>query len=248
MYLINPKQKFEKMDNNSFFISDYKWGVEQFNNGMFENRLINWCQDSFCKDSSKNFVDIGAFIGQWSWTIAPNINHVYSFEPNNHIFNLLCGNIALKNLSDKISPINFGLSNENIDNITYYHRISMNHGCGGFLKLNDRDENPNLTKVFKFNLKKLDDLNIENIGFIKIDVEGYEKNVLQGALQTLKNNDYPTICLESWDSELHPQLDENLRNKFKQIQKDLFLFIEEYLPQYKIIKLTVPEQFLLVKK
>jgi FkbM family methyltransferase len=244
MYLINPKQKFEKIDNNSFFISDYKWGIHQFNNGMFENTLINWCRNELCKDSSKNFVDIGAFIGQWSWTIAPNVNHVYSFEPNNHIFNLLCANVALKNLSDKISPINIGLSNENIDNITYYHRFGFNHGCGGFLKINETsDNNTDITNIFKFNLKRLDDLNIENIGFIKIDVEGYEKNVLQGALQTLKNNDYPTICLESWDENHGPGGENSI-----QLRKELFTFIEESLPQYKILTMTVPEQFLLVKK
>jgi len=48
-------------------------------------------------------------------------------------------------------------------------------------------------------LKRLDDLNIENIGLIKIDVEGHEIHVLKGALETLKRNNYPPILFESWD-------------------------------------------------
>ncbi len=243
MYFIKHQEKFEKISNDGFFYLDKKWGLHQFNNGMFENTLINWCRDELCKDSSKNFVDIGAFVGQWSWTIAPNVSHVYSFEPNNHIFNFLCANIALKNLSDKISPINFGLSNEIVENATYYERESRNwcSSASGFLKLDEKDDK--LSKILNFKLKRLDDFNIENIGFIKIDVEGYEKNVLQGALQTLKNNDYPTICLESWDEKF-----ENFGIKSIQIRKELFSFIEEFLPEYKILTMTVPEQFLLIKK
>ena len=42
-------------------------------------------------------------------------------------------------------------------------------------------------KKVHIKMKKLDEIKIENkIGLIKIDVEGHEKNVIQGGLETLK--------------------------------------------------------------
>ncbi len=44
----------------------------------------------------------------------------------------------------------------------------------------------------------LDSFNLDNIGLIKMDVEGFEKNVLEGGVETLKRNGYPKILFESW--------------------------------------------------
>jgi len=44
----------------------------------------------------------------------------------------------------------------------------------------------------------LDSFQLDNIGLIKMDVEGFEKNVLEGGLETLKRNGYPKILFESW--------------------------------------------------
>ncbi len=82
----------------------------------------------------------------------------------------------------------------------------------------------------KFLKKTLDSFNLTNINFIKIDVEGHEKLVLEGAVQTLKNNNYPKILFESWD-EHHEQ---NGLPSIK-LKKELFEFIESL--GYRIIKL-----------
>jgi len=200
MYLLNPKKNFEKIDNDSYFIPDYRWGLEQFNDGIYEYSLIQWCKENFCKDKNKNFLDIGSYIGQWSWLIADNVNTVYAFEPNIEVYNCLCANIHLKNLSHKIKTFNFGLSSENIDDAVYYSRKNHLQGSSGFEYLGLDDDNENITKKYFFPLRRLDDLNLKDIGFIKIDVEGYEKNVLVGAQDTLKNSGYPPIILESWDN------------------------------------------------
>ena len=42
-------------------------------------------------------------------------------------------------------------------------------------------------------------MELQNISLMKIDVEGMELSVLQGAINTIKNN-YPTIFIEIWDS------------------------------------------------
>ncbi len=49
----------------------------------------------------------------------------------------------------------------------------------------------------KINLKKLDDLNLQNISLIKIDVEGFELEALEGGKQTIIQNK-PVILIEIW--------------------------------------------------
>ena len=70
----------------------------------------------------------------------------------------------------------------------------------------------------------LDDYNLEEVGFIKIDVEGHEKEVLEGSVETLKCNDYPPILFESW----HPKEGDTPEEaRFKlQRRKELFEFLE----------------------
>ena len=46
-----------------------------------------------------------------------------------------------------------------------------------------------------FSAKTLDSFNFQNVDFIKIDVQGFELEVLKGAFETLKANS-PIICIE----------------------------------------------------
>ena len=50
-------------------------------------------------------------------------------------------------------------------------------------------------------MRTLDSFHIDNISCIKIDVEGYEKQVLEGSLETLKRSHYPPILFESWNGD-----------------------------------------------
>ena len=47
----------------------------------------------------------------------------------------------------------------------------------------------------QISLQKLDEENLPPVGFIKIDVEGHEFSVLQGAIQTLQK-DRPNLLIE----------------------------------------------------
>jgi FkbM family methyltransferase len=46
-------------------------------------------------------------------------------------------------------------------------------------------------------IKTLDDFGLDNVGFIKMDVEENELFVLKGGLETIQRNRWPTILFES---------------------------------------------------
>jgi hypothetical protein len=96
---------------------------------------------------------------------------------------------------------------------------STDGGGNGIKKLNNNDD---LLKKIKVQVKTLDSFNLTNIGFIKIDVEGFEKEVLEGSLETLMKNNYPPIVFESWGD-----WKEKEGVKASQIRKELFLFLKQ---------------------
>jgi Methyltransferase FkbM domain len=51
-------------------------------------------------------------------------------------------------------------------------------------------------------VKRLDDLGLDNVGLIKIDVEGHELAVLRGAAHTLRRHQ-PTLVIEA-EERHHP--------------------------------------------
>ena len=70
----------------------------------------------------------------------------------------------------------------------------------------------------KVDVFKLDDKILDtNIVLIKIDVEGMELEVIKGGLALLKNNNYPPILFESWES----------KPWFKPRRQELFEFLED---------------------
>ena len=62
----------------------------------------------------------------------------------------------------------------------------------------------------RVNVKKLDDLNLQNIGFIKIDAEGSEQEVLKGAKKLIKKYK-PTLLIEIEERYLQISIEESLR-------------------------------------
>jgi FkbM family methyltransferase len=166
-----------------------KWFYEA---GMAEKNLIHWVSDTFI-DPTKNFIDIGAHVGTYAWTCGKKAAHTYAFECSPKTFCYLAANIALQGLEERISPFPFALGNAD-GHIDYFVR-SADGGGNGVKSLSTTDS---LVRRIKIPMKMLDSFGLANIGFIKIDVEGFEKEVLEGALETLRTNDYPTIMFESW--------------------------------------------------
>jgi len=177
--------------NMMFFpeLSVAKWFASS---GMAERALIYWCAETFIK-SDKIFLDIGAHVGTYTIVCAPKAKHTYSFECSPKTFCYLAANIALHRLEERVSPVPYavGAMEGTIDYIVR----SEDGGGNGIKVLNDADSG--LRKI-PISVKTLDSFELNTIGFIKIDVEGAEIDVLKGGARTLERNNYPPILFESW--------------------------------------------------
>jgi len=193
--ILVKEETIDRLDYNNYFVPE---AMVQYldNNKVPEHEIINWAKNNFCHNE-KTFVDIGAHVGTYTWTLAPFFSSTVSFEPTKSTYNYLCGNVMLKNLSKKVTTHNVALGAEETT-MMFYERskdggtngLNLDYNNGKWLG-NDQDH-------YEVKVNRLDDYKLMNVGFIKIDVEGYELAVLKGATTTLQNNGYPPILFESW--------------------------------------------------
>ena len=83
----------------------------------------------------------------------------------------------------------------------------------------------------KVNIKTLDSLELIDISFIKIDVQGYEFEVLKGSVDTLKKNN-PIICIEEYKENL------NESNEIDFLKSLNYCVIDRYMKEVILKKLN----------
>lgn len=157
-------------------------GVELslYETGTYEKGLLLLLND-FLKPGSC-FIDVGANIGLMSVyasQLVGNKGKVISFEAHPETFNWLKFNIEL-NKNHNIEAHNFALGSEP-SQMLIYDNWQVNRGGASLIV---KDENSN---SFPVDVKRLDDSLSKEIipAVIKVDVEGFELEVLKGARQTI---------------------------------------------------------------
>ncbi len=145
------------------------------------------------------FFDIGANDGKYSRAIAeilPKTSKIYSFEPFSTVYAKLCeATGALKN----INCHNFGFGAEE-DVLEIFYTPGVEELTSLYSDIPDRD----LMRAEKVSIKTLDKFllseGIEKIDYLKIDVEGHELKVLEGAKQALNEGRIDHIQFEFGES------------------------------------------------
>ena len=236
MYRITPKKQYSTVSPDEILCHHGGLSNYIFQNDVFEKTLIDWCITQY-KDPTKDFVDIGAHIGTYTWLLAPHFKHTHSFEANKEVYNVLCGNIAMKGLSKSIDAHNIGLSDKEGE-LTFYDR-SADGGMNGFA-----ETEMNVISESKMKVATLDSYDLQNVGFIKIDVEGHELEVLEGAIQTIKNNNYPPIIFETWEPGMHPEFNDD---RILKLRKDILNKFQEIGYKTTIVS-GYPEMFIAFKE
>lgn len=131
--------------------------------------------DGIPLDRDSVVLDIGANIGVMTRIFSARAGHVHAFEPSPRALSLLKEN-APANCT--IHPVALG-SEEGTVHFAELEALDMSHVA---------------LEGIEVRMQTVDSLGLEP-DFIKIDVEGYEPHVLQGATETLKRG--PIIMFEA---------------------------------------------------
>jgi FkbM family methyltransferase len=152
-------------------------------------------------------LDIGANLGAYMIPLAKILDkaggEIIGFEPQRIVFYQLCGNIVLNRLENcqafnmaigddegfvEIPEIDYQ-SNGNVGAFSLQQEYRIREGVEGSMK----------SKTTKVEMKSLDSLNLsKSPALIKMDVEGYEINVIRGGSEFLKKHHFPPILFEAW--------------------------------------------------
>lgn len=177
---------------------------------------------SYVKDFTKNAIDVGSNIGFWSKEMCEKFNHVYAFEP--HPDNIECYKENLKEFKN-YTLYEKAVSNISNKQLTLYFSPDE---CGNASLNNFGVQEGSTTRKLDFEklktitveVKTIDEYNFKNINFIKVDCQNHEKEVVEGAIETIQRCK-PVLCLEL---PVRNEKEKNYRNN-----------LIEYLKKYNYV-------------
>jgi len=156
-----------------------------------------------------NILEIGGHCGTSSIIYSSFLNNdqkIHVYEPQRNMYNLLVQNINQNNLQHKIMPNNLGVfcfeGNGTMHNIDldgdggvvskrYNEENNLDCNFGG-IGLGDDGENIKLTTI--------DNMKLDNIGFIHCDAQGSENFIFSKGIETIKKY-RPVIFYENNEIE-----------------------------------------------
>lgn len=132
-------------------------------------------------------IDVGANRGIYTKLLLARTPNVICIEPNPENSRLL-----ERLYGKQIRVISGAASNRNTD-----VSLRIPDVDAGYATIEESNSSfSDACKTILVKAYRIDDLKLENVSFIKIDVEGHELSVLEGALEMLRSN-RPSILLEA---------------------------------------------------
>ena len=171
--------KIEKV--NGFWVPSNDIHIEQWKSGQpfTQNKCLLKFLD-YCNSQNKKFntvIDIGAWCGTWAKAIEPFAKKVIAFEPDKLHFECLQRNCTL-NCTPRMEAVGSEIKEISLteDDFTQAKRVD---------------------KEGDIRMITIDSMEYYDIDMIKIDVEGYEMEVLKGANDALNQCTYVMIELNN---------------------------------------------------
>lgn len=135
------------------------------------------------------FIDVGANVGSYTILACSSIGaRGYAFEPIPTTYKRLVENIHLNHLDNRVECLNIGVGGKQGRIDFTANMDTTNHA------LVSGEQNKNTVSVEVSTLDTV--LKDELPALIKIDVEGYEAAVLEGALETLEKGTLHSVIME----------------------------------------------------
>jgi len=171
-------------------------------------------------------LDIGANLGWYTYSLSKRFKSVYAFEINDETTEWIKrynpGNIEI---------VHCGLSSAS-RNGTLYIPVIRGYSMSGWGSLhcdNFSETSERRQKAVK--VARLDEFEINNVGFIKIDVEGHEVEVLKGATATIAES-RPIVLIEIRDPNLQTVDLYFFRLKYRRYRLEDFLEVKGHRENY----------------
>lgn len=219
-------------------IKQFTFNVES--DGQFWNNIENWEVDSFKvldkflnKDNS--LIDVGAWNGVLSMYGSQLCDFVYSFEPDKNAFNKLSKNIELNNIKNiKLENKGCSLTNgtqtlyircEGDSTSSFIDRTMEGYKSKSAIEIDTR----RLSEYIKNN-------KIENIGLIKIDIEGGEIYLLEEMKEYIK--EYSPNIFISFHPGWFTEKDKNINDMMEVLSnyKHIYNILLEEITKEQAIK------------
>jgi FkbM family methyltransferase len=167
-------------------------------------------------------MDFGANLGYHTITMASFIGNkgkIYSFEPQRIIFQQLNCNVFLNGL-DNVYTYNLAIGESEsevfIDSPDFHNIMPMYTNIGN-TSINTNKMGTMVKQI------SLDSLNLSQVNFIKMDVQGSELNILKGGKNTiLKYKPFIFIEIEERQLKLFNVTSEELINYTKQLGYEMY--------------------------
>lgn len=184
----SPPEEFEETAKRLFvppaMYIRYRYAKE-LRKGEREIRLV-----PFLANPKRVALDIGANKGVYTYALLQaGCREVHAFEPNPKLFGVL----------SRWAKGKAHLHPEALSDTTGEAVLMVPHSKAGYsnqgASLSEQKLNGQEFGAVPVKTLRLDDAGLSDIGFIKIDVEGFEMQVLQGAATTLAR-DRPTLLVE----------------------------------------------------
>jgi len=195
---------------------------EIIDNKIFDKRVYETAIKYVKEDTI--ILDVGANFGQLSVLLSKckkNVE-VYSFEASKYIFEILKKNIQINNANVRLFHNLVGNETEQELFIKKLNISKFNtYGSNMIEKMDTKNDNK--LNIEKINSVKIDDIFFDKkISFMKIDVQGYDLEVLKGSKKTILKQQMPIIF----------EYEEDFAKEFNYTFKSFENFINEI--NYKI--------------
>ena len=202
-------------------------GVETliYERGTYEDGTLSVMRS--CLNKGEVFLDIGSNVGlmtMFASRLVKDSGKVYSFEPDPTLMAILKENKSINGF-ENVNTYQKALGS-NSGKSTLYRKPEVNRGAGSLIKGKTKHTNEVDVEV-----KTLDDFitenQVPNIKMVKIDVEGWELEVLKGGNKCFSGPKAPILSVEF--SASHPQKGGELLDLYHHIRN---------LNDYRIFKLS----------